>query len=246
VILRLDGVSHTYRTPTGDARTVLQIDEWTLASGDHVLLRGVSGSGKTTLFNIIAGLLRPTQGVVACDQTVLYNLPEAQRDRFRARMIGYVFQNHYLLPQLTALENVVMPMAFARKDAPKTWSDTALSLLDRLGLREFAAYRPSQLSTGQRLRVAVARALAVRPPVLLADEPTAALDPESAVVVMDLLQRLCRENDAILIVASHDPALSDRFGHVVNLRAGKLSNEHAQAGQALPVQAVFSVEGQIQ
>lgn len=223
MIVRLQHIAHTYRTPSGDARQVLALDDWSLTSGDQVLLRGVSGSGKTTLFNIIAGLLRPTQGEVCFDHTSLYALPEEKRDRFRARMIGYVFQTHYLLPQLTALENVTLPMSFARSAPQHTWGRTALTLLERVGLADFAAYRPAQLSTGQRLRVAVARALANRPPVLLADEPTAALDPESARAVMDVLHTLCREHNAILIVASHDPALSDQFPHTLHLQSGRIA-----------------------
>ena len=225
MIIRLQGVSHTYKTPTGDARIVLRLDDWTLTSGDQVLLRGVSGSGKTTLFNIAAGLLRPTQGAVWFDQTSLYKLPEQTRDRFRARMIGYIFQTHHLLPQLSALENVVMPMAFARKTAPKTWRPDAARLLERVGLGDYVDYHPAQLSTGQRLRAAVARALATQPPLVLADEPTAALDPENSQLVIDLLETVCRENNAILLVASHDPALSARFTQEVHLQAGRLSGD---------------------
>ncbi|MDZ4765051.1 MAG: ABC transporter ATP-binding protein [Chloroflexota bacterium] len=219
MILRVEGLRHTYPDA---ARPVLDAESITLSGGEQILLRGVSGSGKTTLFNILAGLLRPTAGAIYYDDGSLYNLSEAARDRFRAQHIGYVFQTHHLIPSLTALENVVMPLAFARATPPGTWRTAARDGLDRVGLADLGGRYPRQLSTGQRLRVAVARALATRPRVLLADEPTAALDDEAGVVVMDLLQTTCAAHDAILIVASHDPALVERFERRADLRAGHL------------------------
>lgn len=223
--LRLTALRHVYRSPAGDERPVLAIDHLELAAGSQALLRGVSGSGKTTLFNIVAGLLHPTAGQVAIADQDLYALGEAARDRFRARRIGYVFQNHHLLPHLTAHENVVMPLAFARALPRRAWAARADELLAAVGLAGEARYRPPQLSTGQRLRVAVARALANQPAVLLADEPTAALDADSAEQVMAFIQRTCAENHALLVVASHDPALSQRFPCTLHLRAGSLFHE---------------------
>jgi putative ABC transport system ATP-binding protein len=175
--LRVEGLSHTYRSlnAASEARTVLQIGDWALERGQQVLLRGVSGSGKTTLFNILAGLLRPTTGTVYYERQSLYALPEEARDRFRAQQVGYVFQNHHLIGSLSALENVVMPMAFARALPSRQWRNSAGALLTQVGLGDFQHDLPRRLSTGQRLRVAIARALANRPRVLLADEPTAAL-----------------------------------------------------------------------
>jgi putative ABC transport system ATP-binding protein len=218
--LRVENLSHTYRG--AEARQVLTIGDWSLDAGAQVLLRGVSGSGKTTLFNVIAGLLRPTDGEVYHGDQALYRLPEEARDRFRARQVGYVFQNHHLVGSLTALENVVMPLAFARHAPRSTWHSRAHDLLVQVGLGEFVHSLPKRLSTGQRLRIAVARALANEPRLLLADEPTAALDEDAGAVVMDLLQTTCRANQAILLVASHDPALVTRFERVIDLRAGKL------------------------
>lgn len=219
--LRVENLSHTYTGAGLEARTVLQIEAWALAPGDQVLLRGISGSGKTTLLNILAGLLTPTTGQVWLDGHALYAMAEAQRDRFRAQRIGYVFQVHHLLPALTALENVMMPMAFAGV-APQRCRARAEMLLSRLGLAEFAHHYPAQLSAGQRLRVAVARALANNPQLLLADEPTAALDHEAGQRVMDLLQETAHQNNAILLVASHDPALMERFDQMVDLHSGRL------------------------
>lgn len=221
--LRVEALSHAYRGTGVEVRTIIQPQTWQLDAGQQVLLRGVSGSGKTTLFNILAGLLHPSSGVVKYGDQSLYALPEAARDRFRAQAIGYVFQNHHLIPSLTALENVVMPLAFARVSASSTWRLRAAVLLEQVGLEAFANYLPRRLSTGQRLRVAIARSLANNPRLLLADEPTAALDREAAIQVMDLLQNTCRQQNAILIVASHDSALVERFDVTADLQEGQLN-----------------------
>jgi putative ABC transport system ATP-binding protein len=136
--------------------------------------------------------------------------------------VGYVFQNHHLIASLTALENVMMPMAFGGIHAFAKRRRRALELLAQVGLAEFTAYRPAQLSTGQRLRVAIARALANTPRLLLADEPTAALDSAAGAAIMDLLQITCRTHEATLIIASHDPAWSSRFSTLLDLKAGVL------------------------
>ncbi len=231
-MLRVEHLSHTYPVPgdNGTGRLVLDLPYWQVEAGQQILLRGISGSGKTTLFNILAGLLQPTTGQISLDQQNLYALPEDKRDHFRAGRIGYVFQNHYLLPSLTALENVTMPMMFAGRSAAKQRQIRARDLLTQLGLDEFRRYLPRQLSTGQRLRVAVARALVNSPQLLLADEPTAALDFEAARAVMDILQQTCAAQETILIVASHDPALSERFANVIHLTAGQFET---QAGRTL-------------
>ena len=214
--LHFQTLKHIYRSPAAEARPVLDIPNWRIPNGAQILLKGVSGSGKTTLFNIAAGLMHPTEGQVLYGEQSLYALPEAKRDRFRAQHIGYVFQNHYLLPTLTALENVMMPLAFANVPR-KQWRGRAGEMLDRMGLIDHLHYHPAKLSTGQRLRVAIARALVNNPAVLLADEPTAALDTDAAEGVMDTIQSICRTNNAILVVASHDPALDKRFNTLVHL-----------------------------
>ncbi|GAB4527622.1 MAG: ABC transporter ATP-binding protein [Anaerolineae bacterium] len=223
--IRFEQLTHIYKSPAAEPRKVLDIPEWRIAAGEQLLLRGVSGSGKTTLFNITAGLLRPTTGTVRFDDQSLYALPEAARDRFRARNIGYIFQTHYLLNTLTALENVVMPMAFGQAVPRGQWRARARDLLGQVGLGDHVDYRPAQMSTGQRMRVAVARALVNQPRLVLADEPTASLDEQSAQVVMALIQQTCRETNATLLVASHDPALQARFAQVVHLHAGELSRK---------------------
>jgi ABC-type lipoprotein export system ATPase subunit len=219
----ITGLRHTYQGAGVEARTVLDIDGWSLEAGAHALLRGVSGSGKTTLFNILSGMLRPTHGTVMLGDQSLYLLGEAARDRFRAAHIGYVFQTHQLMPGFSTLENVVMPMMFAGTVVAAARTARARHLLEAVGLGAFTRHRPHQLSTGQRLRVAIARALANAPRLLLADEPTAALDPEGAAAVIDLLQASCRQNDATLLIASHDPALDARFPLQFALSGGRIA-----------------------
>lgn len=228
--IQISGLQHTFTTPSGDAHRVLDIATWTLESGEQVLLRGVSGSGKTTLLNILAGLLKPTQGTVTFDERDLYALAEPLRDRLRARAIGYVFQQHYLLAHLTALENVILPLGFDGRAPKSDWRRLGMSMLDAVGLADFARYRPAKMSTGQRLRVAVARALVNSPALLLADEPTAALDAENSAHVLDLIQSLCSASGATLILSSHDPALESRFTRMLTLQAGHLSDTSPRPG----------------
>lgn len=221
--IAIDQLRYTYSGAQLEERTVLEIPAWHVEPGAHLLLRGISGSGKTTLLNILAGLLPPTQGTVQLGSAYIYRLPEVERDRFRARHIGYVYQTHLLVSTLSAVENVEMPLLFAGGAGGRARRARAASLLQAVGMGAFMHHRPVQLSTGQRLRVAVARALVSKPQLLLADEPTAALDPESSTLVMDLLQARAREVGATLVVASHDPALEQRFDRTYDLRARQLS-----------------------
>jgi ABC-type lipoprotein export system ATPase subunit len=236
--LRIEQLRHTYRAPALEDRTVLNIAEWQISAGRQVLLRGISGSGKTTLLNILAGLLPPTNGTVWVGEQSLYALRESQRDHLRARAIGYVFQMHHLVPTLSALENVEMPLMFGRRLNGPARRAQALALLADVGLGEFSRYRPVQLSTGQRLRVAVARALAAKPAVVLADEPTAALDAQASANVIALIQDACRRRGASLIVASHDPALASRFDCVVDLHGGMLYEQMSTARQKQQIEDV--------
>lgn len=223
--IRYQKLIHRYTSSTEDTHQILNIPDWQIESGEQILIRGVSGSGKTTLFNITAGLMKPTAGTVWFDDQSLYSLPEAKRDRFRAQHIGYVFQTHLLMTTLSALENVVMPVAFANQTPPSTWDSQARKFLERVGLGDHLDYLPAKMSTGQRMRVTVARALVTHPKIILADEPTASLDSESANAVMDLIQEICQESGATLLVSSHDPALSMRFSNRLSLQNGTLAHE---------------------
>ncbi len=191
---------------------VIQLD---LHPGEQVLLTGGSGSGKSTLLHLVSGLLDPVQGRVTVAGQDIHALRGAKRDLFRGRHIGVIFQTFNLLHGFTALENVMAPMMFGtipRSDhAPR-----ARALLAHLGIERVDA-PADRLSVGQQQRVAVARALACDPELVLADEPTASLDPESAEAAIDLIRRACREKNAALLCVSHDPALASKFERRVHL-----------------------------
>ena len=176
-MLQVTDLVKSFPQPGGGQLTVLDVQDFQIAAGEQVALIGQSGGGKTTLLHLIAGLLTPTSGSIRVDNTDLTRLSEQGRDRFRASTIGYVFQTFNLLPAFSAIENVRLGMTFGhgRHDAAR-----ASHLLARVGLADRAHYRPNQLSVGQQQRVAIARSLAGKPKLLLADEPTANVDPVSS------------------------------------------------------------------
>jgi putative ABC transport system ATP-binding protein len=212
-VLRITNLIKRYTTPDGTSHVVLDIAHFELAAGQQVALAGASGSGKTTLLHIIAGILRADEGqVFVADQDMLA-LPEPARDRVRAERIGYVFQTFNLLQGYTALENVCLGMAFGRG----VDIAAARHLLERVGLGDRLRYRPKQLSVGQQQRVAVARALAHRPSLLLTDEPTGNLDPDQARKVLTLIRELCVEQGTALLVVSHDRDVLAQFQPVIEI-----------------------------
>lgn len=212
-LLDIIKVKKMYPVPGAADACVLDIPRFTVGAGEQVALFGTSGCGKTTFLNIIAGILSPTNGRITLDGTDLTALSEAERDRFRAEHIGYVFQAFNLLQGFSALENVTIAMSFGRgADA-----DVATALLERVGLQERLHYKPRQLSIGQLQRVAVARAMAVRPSLVLADEPTGNLDPHHAGTALTLMRELCRESGAALVLVSHDHDILDQFDRVEDL-----------------------------
>ncbi len=192
---------------------VLSIDHLEIPDGSQWVVTGKSGSGKTTFLNLIAGILLPDRGQVVVEGVEVSGLPEAKRDLFRARKIGFVFQTFHLLPGFTALENVQLGMLFAgRKDRAK-----AEGLLERVGLSDRMKYHPAEMSVGQQQRVAIARALANDPALILADEPTGNLDPETGVVVLDLLREVCRTGGTTLVAVTHQPQVVEAFPTTWNL-----------------------------
>ena len=213
-MLELSDVVKSYRQPEGGTLTVLDIASLQIAMGEQVALIGQSGGGKTTLLHLIAGLLVPDHGSIRIDGTELTRLSEQGRDRFRAGTIGYVFQTFNLLPAFTALENVRLGMTFGRG---RHETARAEELLDRVGLSDRAGYRPSQLSVGQQQRVAIARSLAGKPKILLADEPTANVDPVSAETVLELIRETCREENVALLLVTHDMRIAWTFGRIEKL-----------------------------
>ncbi len=226
--LSISNLSHTYSSSALSDRNVLNDISLSLSGGEQLLLRGISGSGKTTLINILAGLLSPSRGSVSLGGQDVYAMAEAERDEWRRKTIGYVFQTHQLLPLLNAWENVAMPLSFAGTPRGESKS-RALELLESVGLANHANNRPKELSTGQRQRVAIARALINQPELILADEPTASLDEHAASEALDLLQQNCKERNTVLIVASHDPLLNGRFERVADLAYGELVEKDAVA-----------------
>lgn len=222
--LLIHKLKKTYYAPDGSSVPVIDIPELYLADGEQVALIGTSGSGKTTLLHMIAGILKPDSGNVVFgydpknpdspDSIDLTMLSEAERDVFRGRNIGYIFQTHHLLPGFTALENVLLGMTFTGRAHDRNW---AQHLLEEVGLSDRLNYRPQKLSVGQQQRVAVARALANRPKLVLADEPTGALDITNAQQVLDLIRRLCSEVGSSLLLVSHDLDIARQLPRVLTL-----------------------------
>ncbi len=213
-MLEIQDLTKSFDQPGGGRLAILDIPSLRLAAGEQAVLIGQSGGGKTTLLHLIAGLLTPDSGSIRVAGTDITRLSESGRDRFRASTTGYVFQTFNLLAGFTALENVRLGMSFAsgRHD-----SDRALALLDRVGLAQRAHYRPAQLSVGQQQRVAIARSLASRPKLLLADEPTANVDPASSQTVIDLIRDSCREDGVTLLLVTHSMDLAAQFDRVEQL-----------------------------
>lgn len=212
--LEITDLTKSFPQPDGGSIQVLDIPKLVVNEGEQVALIGQSGGGKTTLLHLIAGLLSADGGTISVDGINLTKLSEQGRDRFRAHSIGYVFQTFNLLPAFTALENVRLGMTFG---AGKADNQRARELLNRVGLSERENYRPGQLSVGQQQRVAIARAMAAKPRLLLADEPTANIDPKSAESVLDLIGESCRNENIALLMVTHDMQIASRFGRTDRL-----------------------------
>jgi lipoprotein-releasing system ATP-binding protein len=201
-----------------------------VAAGERVAIVGESGVGKSTLLHLLGALDRPTSGRVLFDGEDVFTRPEIALAAFRNREIGFVFQFHHLLGDFTAVENVMLPALIARRPAAETRS-RATELLERVGLKDRLAHRPGQLSGGEQQRVAVARAVALRPRLLLADEPTGNLDPATGEGVQQLLLELNREHGSALVVATHNDRLAAAMERTVRLAGGQL-HETAPASPA--------------
>ncbi len=212
-LLEVSKLKKTYRAPDGSTHTVVDIDSFSLDAKQQVAMSGESGTGKTTFLNLIAGILKPDSGAIRIDGTEMSSLREGQRDRLRATAIGYIFQTFNLLQGYTCLENVLLGMSFG----PGADRVFAAKLLERVGLHDRLHHYPRQLSTGQQQRVAVARALANRPKLVLADEPTGNLDHVNAKEALGLIRDGCRENEAALLLVSHDHNVLDQFEKVCDL-----------------------------
>jgi len=199
---------------------VLRGVSFDLDAGASLAVTGPSGSGKSTLLHLIGTLEAPTSGRIEIEGREVYRLPERDLARFRNRTIGFVFQDHHLLPQYSALENVLVP-TLAIRDRKQGTESSACEMLERVGLAGRLNHLPAELSGGERQRVAVARALINRPALLLCDEPTGSLDADSARAVADLLFDLHREAKITLIAVTHSEMLAGRFERRFELRAGR-------------------------
>lgn len=225
-MLRLQDVKKSYLEANGHDLPILDISHFQLAAGEQMVLLGPSGCGKTTLLHVIAGISAANSGKIVLDGIDLGRLSEAGRDRFRAAKMGYVFQTFNLLPAFSALENVMLGMTFCRgrKDVAR-----GHHLLERVGLAHRSHHKPGALSVGEQQRVAVARALANRPRLLLADEPTANVDPGNQQRIIDLIQETCQEEDIALLLVTHAAEVAAQFK-----RADRLTELNRVAGVGAP------------
>lgn len=224
-ILRAGGLGKRVASPEGTLE-ILSGVELSVAAGESLAVVGESGSGKSTLLSLLAGLDVPTAGRVWIDGTDLTALDEDGRARLRGRLVGFVFQSFQLIPSLTALENVMLPLELAGGEDPRA---TALEVLDRVGLAARVRHYPSQLSGGEQQRVALARAFSTRPRLLFADEPTGNLDRRTGERVSELLFRLNAEHATTLVLVTHDPGLAGHCDRTLRLEAGRLHRESARA-----------------
>lgn len=213
-MLEIRNLLKSYAEPSGNRLQILDIPQLDIAQGEQVVLRGESGGGKTTLLHIISGIVTADSGSIRLDGTELTEFSESRRDRIRADKMGYVFQTFNLLPAFTALENVRLGMTFARK---KLNPERGKELLKKVGLSDRMHYLPSQLSVGQQQRVAVARALANKPRLLLADEPTANVDPSNQKRIIDLIKEVCREESVAILLVTHSDEIANQFERVERL-----------------------------
>jgi lipoprotein-releasing system ATP-binding protein len=206
----------------GEPLHVLRGIDLDVAAGEALAIMGPSGSGKSTLLYVIGTLDAPTGGTIKLDGVDPFALLEREAARFRNTRIGFVFQDHHLLPQCDVLENVLIP-TLVGPEPPRAVRDRALDLLGRVGLSGRLEHRPAELSGGERQRVAVARALIHKPALVLADEPTGNLDRSSAAAVGELLLGLCKQENSILVTVTHSPELSRSFPRVLRMNEGRLA-----------------------
>lgn len=225
LVLSCHNVSRTYQDGKLKVEVIQSLD-LQVAEGESVSIVGASGSGKSTLLHILGGLDEPSEGEVTLMGQALKSLNQKQIGQLRNQYLGFVYQFHHLLPEFTALENVMMPLLIGKM--PKAQATLqAQTMLEKVGLKERVLHRPAELSGGERQRAAIARALVTRPKCLLADEPTGNLDRKNAAVILDLMLELQQELGTALVVVTHDEELAARFQRVLTMREG-----HLQMGAA--------------
>ncbi len=220
-MLEAQAVTKSYTTGAGSL-TVLRGVTLRVAPGESIAVTGPSGAGKSTLLHLLAGLDTPTAGDVLWEQTSLSRMNERQRARFRNRTIGIVFQAYHLLPELTALENVMLPGRVGGDSAFKLLRQRAFGCLDDVGLGHRAEHRPTQLSGGEQQRVAIARALVMEPPVLLCDEPTGNLDSKTGAEVIDVIFAAHRKRSMSLVLVTHEAKIAAQAQRRIELEDGQI------------------------
>jgi lipoprotein-releasing system ATP-binding protein len=231
-VLELRGVRKSYGTGTAVELEVLHGIDLVLAQGEFAALIGPSGSGKSTLLNLIGLLDRPTAGSVRIAGAEAGELDDRALTKLRGRTIGFVFQYHYLLPEFTAVENVMMPLLAARGRPDPAMREIAAKLLENVGLAPWQDHKSNDLSGGQQQRVAIARALAMSPALVLADEPSGNLDTRAADAVFDLMRRVNEQRGTTFLIVTHDPRLADRCDRIIELVDGRIVSDRPHARQS--------------
>lgn len=221
-VIRTEGLRHSFNLGKLEVPVLFGID-LTVNDGEFIALCGSSGSGKSTLLNLIGGLVKPTAGKIFCAGQELTQMNENQLSLFRRSTLGFVFQSYNLLAELTALENVELPMVFAEVPAAQR-RERALEALDLVGLSDRLDHRPSELSGGQQQRVSIARALVNRPKLVLADEPTGNLDSRTESEIMDFMQKMNAEQGRTFVIVTHDRAVANLASRIVYLKDGLIDN----------------------
>lgn len=219
-IITLDNVFKVYRMGTEKIMAVNGIS-LEISEGEICCLQGPSGSGKSTLLHMMAGLEKPSKGSITIGKTRIDLLNENQLALFRQKYVGFIFQNYYLIPTLTALENVALPLTFCGVSRKKRLK-RAMELLESVGLKDRMRHRPSEMSGGQQQRVSIARAFANNPKVIFADEPTGNLDTATTFEMMDLMTAMARERNQTMVIVTHDNEVAGYATRIVRIRDGKI------------------------
>jgi putative ABC transport system ATP-binding protein len=228
--LKAENLSKTVTSPEG-MLTILDQVSLQVSHGERIAIIGASGAGKSTLLGLLAGLDVPTSGKVWLGGNELTALDEDGRAALRADEVGFVFQSFHLIPSLTALENVMLPLELASHEQPM---QAAMEALQKVGLGERSGHYPRQLSGGEKQRVAIARAYVIQPTVLFADEPTGNLDQQTGETVIDILFRMNREYGTTLVLVSHDLGLAKRCDRIIQMEAGRISSAQPDNVEATP------------
>jgi putative ABC transport system ATP-binding protein len=241
-ILRAEHLQKTFGGTTAGAASVAALDgvDLTIEQGEFVAITGASGSGKSTLLHLLGGIARPTAGSVFLEGVNLASLDDDALARVRRRRIGFVFQRYNLLPELSLLENVALPLVLDGVTDARS-EEAAREALETVGLTPRAGHRPDELSGGEQQRGAIARALVAKPAIVLADEPTGALDSVNSRRVIELLMRLVADHRQTVILVTHDPSIAAAAGRTIRMRDGRIEADHcngrerdAEAPAALP------------